>query len=85
MNTLEKAKFEASARHIELFLKSKIPIYNSEVWIFRRLDPKPTKKKSKSQNLVIRGSFNFKRGNLPANLFDSYLPAWKVWWQMLLI
>ena len=85
MNTLEKAKFEAPTRHSELFLKSRIPIYNSEVWILRRLDSKPTKTKSKSQDLVIRGSFDFKRGNLPTNLSDSYLPAWQVWWEMLLL
>ena len=31
MDTLEKAKLTASIRHIARFLKSGIPIYNSEV------------------------------------------------------
>ena len=31
MDTLEKAKFTASIRHIARFLKSGIPIYNFEV------------------------------------------------------
>ena len=31
MDTLEKAEFTASFRHMERFLKSGIPIYNSEV------------------------------------------------------
>ena len=30
MDTLEKAELTASIRHIERFLKSRIPIYNSE-------------------------------------------------------
>ena len=31
MDTLEKAEFTPSIRHIVIFLKSGIPIYNSEI------------------------------------------------------
>ena len=42
MDTLEKAKLTASTHHIALFLKSRIPIYNSRIRLAKKNEKKNT-------------------------------------------
>ena len=50
MDILEKAKLTASVRHIAIFLKSELPIYNSEV-------PDTTYRKTRRRTLAIAKLF----------------------------
>ena len=47
MDTLEKAELTASVRHIAIFLKSGIPIYNSEYLDIAGIKKKKKKKEKK--------------------------------------
>ena len=55
MDTLEKAALTASIRHIARFLKSEIPIYNSEIPL--RLAEKQEAKKKEHRQLLNVLSF----------------------------
>ena len=51
MDTLEKVELTASIRHIAIFLKSEIPIYNSEVPTGRKIRRRRKKKRTQLQSV----------------------------------
>ena len=55
MDTLEKSEFTASIRHKTRFLKSKIPIYNSEA---RNTTSRKTRRRRRTQAIAYRFAFH---------------------------
>ena len=82
MGTLEKAELTASIRHIVRFLKSGIPIYNSEV---PDATGRKTRRRRRIQAIAKRFAFHTNPESLPAipfccslKMIPLYMPYQKL-------